>query len=101
MLPMEVSFSSTQLPNAVGAAYSLKMDGKDACAVTFFGDGGSSEVKWKQKLEVLFSLLLSLFGWYQNNVFVFLVGRLPCCYELCSCYGSACFVYLQEQRMGD
>lgn len=45
MLPMEVSFSSTQLPNAVGAAYSLKMDGKDACAVTFFGDGGSSEVK--------------------------------------------------------
>ncbi|KAL0709266.1 hypothetical protein Bca4012_016244 [Brassica carinata] len=34
---------ATQLPNAVGAAYSLKMDGKDACAVTFFGDGGSSE----------------------------------------------------------
>ncbi|KAF2616310.1 hypothetical protein F2Q70_00007235 [Brassica cretica] len=31
------------LPNAVDAAYSLKMVGKDACAVTFFGDGGSSE----------------------------------------------------------
>lgn len=32
----------TQLPQAVGAAYSLKMDGKDACAITYFGDGGSS-----------------------------------------------------------
>ncbi|KAL0909867.1 hypothetical protein M5K25_020774 [Dendrobium thyrsiflorum] len=34
---------STQLPQAVGAAYSLKMDRKDACAVTYFGDGGTSE----------------------------------------------------------
>lgn len=34
----------TQLPQAVGAAYSLKMDGKSACAVTYCGDGGTSEV---------------------------------------------------------
>ncbi|KAK9271209.1 hypothetical protein L1049_026799 [Liquidambar formosana] len=34
---------ATQLPQAVGAAYSLKMDKKDACVVTYFGDGGSSE----------------------------------------------------------
>ncbi|KAL5752169.1 hypothetical protein ACOSQ2_022676 [Xanthoceras sorbifolium] len=34
---------ATQLPHAVGTAYSLKMDGKDACAVTYFGDGGTSE----------------------------------------------------------
>ncbi|PON35296.1 Dehydrogenase, E1 component [Trema orientale] len=34
---------STQLPQAVGVAYSLKMDKRDACVVTFFGDGGSSE----------------------------------------------------------
>ncbi|XP_020680288.1 2-oxoisovalerate dehydrogenase subunit alpha 2, mitochondrial isoform X2 [Dendrobium catenatum] len=34
---------ATQLPQAVGAAYSLKMDRKDACAVTYFGDGGTSE----------------------------------------------------------
>lgn len=33
----------TQLPHSVGAAYSLKMDQKSACAVTFFGDGGTSE----------------------------------------------------------
>jgi len=36
--------SRTQLPQAVGAAYSLKMDGKSACAVTYCGDGGTSEV---------------------------------------------------------
>ncbi|XAR62883.1 3-methyl-2-oxobutanoate dehydrogenase (2-methylpropanoyl-transferring) [Bertholletia excelsa] len=34
---------ASQLPHAVGAAYSLRMDKKNACAVTFFGDGGSSE----------------------------------------------------------
>ncbi|KAK7410650.1 hypothetical protein VNO78_01602 [Psophocarpus tetragonolobus] len=34
---------ATQLPQAVGAAYSLKMDGKTACAVTYCGDGGTSE----------------------------------------------------------
>jgi TPP-dependent pyruvate/acetoin dehydrogenase alpha subunit len=38
------AFSRTQLPHSVGAAYSLKMDKKQACAVTFFGDGGTSEV---------------------------------------------------------
>ncbi|KAA8546487.1 hypothetical protein F0562_002774 [Nyssa sinensis] len=34
---------ATQLPQAVGVAYSLKMDKQDACVVTYFGDGGSSE----------------------------------------------------------
>ncbi|XP_044478507.1 2-oxoisovalerate dehydrogenase subunit alpha 2, mitochondrial-like [Mangifera indica] len=34
---------ATQIPHAVGAAYSLKMDRKDACVVTYFGDGGTSE----------------------------------------------------------
>lgn len=34
---------ATQLPQAVGVAYSLKMDRKDACVVTYFGDGGTSE----------------------------------------------------------
>ncbi|KAL0556448.1 hypothetical protein IC582_004962 [Cucumis melo] len=33
----------TQLPQAVGIAYSLKMDKKDACAVAYFGDGTTSE----------------------------------------------------------
>lgn len=34
---------ATQIPQAVGAAYSLKIDKKDACVVTYFGDGGTSE----------------------------------------------------------
>lgn len=34
---------ATQLPHAVGAAYSLKMDRRNACVITYFGDGGSSE----------------------------------------------------------
>ena len=34
----------TQLPQAAGMAYSLKMDKRDACAVAFIGDGGTSEV---------------------------------------------------------
>ncbi|KAG6786093.1 hypothetical protein POTOM_007687 [Populus tomentosa] len=34
---------ATQLSQAVGVAYSLKMDKKDACVVTYTGDGGTSE----------------------------------------------------------
>lgn len=34
---------ATQLPQAAGAAYSLKMDKKDACVVAFMGDGCTSE----------------------------------------------------------
>ncbi|KAG9160044.1 hypothetical protein Leryth_005779 [Lithospermum erythrorhizon] len=34
---------ATQLPQAVGAAYSLKMDNKNACTVAYMGDGSSSE----------------------------------------------------------
>lgn len=33
---------ATQIPHAVGAAYSLKMDKRDACTITYFGDGGTS-----------------------------------------------------------
>ncbi|OMO52087.1 Dehydrogenase, E1 component [Corchorus capsularis] len=34
---------ATQLPQAAGIAYSLKMDNKKACAVAYIGDGGTSE----------------------------------------------------------
>ncbi|KAK4490156.1 hypothetical protein RD792_000813 [Penstemon davidsonii] len=34
---------ATQLPQAAGVAYSLKMDNKEACVVAFTGDGGTSE----------------------------------------------------------
>jgi len=56
-------FVRTQLPHAVGAAYSLKMDKKDACAITYFGDGGSSEVDEKSPTtkQLLASNILSSF----------------------------------------
>jgi 2-oxoisovalerate dehydrogenase E1 component alpha subunit len=34
---------TTQLPQAVGTAYALKLEGKDAVAACFFGDGAASE----------------------------------------------------------
>ncbi|XP_071689943.1 2-oxoisovalerate dehydrogenase subunit alpha 2, mitochondrial-like isoform X2 [Rutidosis leptorrhynchoides] len=34
---------ATQIPHAVGAAYSLKMEKQDSCSITYFGDGGTSE----------------------------------------------------------
>ncbi|XP_060198383.1 2-oxoisovalerate dehydrogenase subunit alpha 1, mitochondrial-like isoform X1 [Lycium barbarum] len=34
---------ATQIPQAAGVAYSLKMDKKEACAVVFLGDGSTSE----------------------------------------------------------
>lgn len=37
-------FSRTQIPQAVGAAYSLKMDNISACVAAYFGDGSTSEV---------------------------------------------------------
>lgn len=43
--PLLFMLASTQLPQAVGVAYSLKMDKKDACVVAYTGDGATSEVK--------------------------------------------------------
>ncbi|CAN4097569.1 unnamed protein product [Withania somnifera] len=34
---------TTQLPQAAGVAYSLKMDNREACVVVYFGDGSTSE----------------------------------------------------------
>ncbi|KAA6429116.1 MAG: 2-oxoisovalerate dehydrogenase alpha mitochondrial expressed [Trebouxia sp. A1-2] len=34
---------ATQLPHAVGAAYALKLEGKQACAAVYFGEGAASE----------------------------------------------------------
>lgn len=34
---------TSQLPHASGAGYALKLQGVDACAITFFGEGAASE----------------------------------------------------------
>ena len=58
---MILTSSSTQIPHAVGAAYSLKMDKIDACVVTYFGDGGTSEVTYCLLLSLN---LRSKFFWF-------------------------------------
>lgn len=45
----------------MGAAYSLKMDKKDACAVTYIGDGGTSEVMAPLFLECFLPFTLLRF----------------------------------------
>jgi len=52
---------STQISHAVGAAYSLKMDKKDTCAITYFGDDGSSEINITE--DSFLPLLKKKFYW--------------------------------------
>ncbi|EYU23737.1 hypothetical protein ABFS82_08G090300 [Erythranthe guttata] len=60
---------ATQIPHAVGAAYSLKMDGRDACTITYFGDGGTSTgdfhaaMNFAAVMEVPVILLCRNNGW--------------------------------------
>ncbi|KAK6354897.1 hypothetical protein TWF696_004027 [Orbilia brochopaga] len=42
----------TQLPHASGAGYALKMEGKEACAVTYFGEGAASEGDFHAALNI-------------------------------------------------
>ncbi|KAF3937020.1 hypothetical protein ABW19_dt0209893 [Dactylella cylindrospora] len=43
---------ATQLPHAAGAGYALKMEGKEACAVTYFGEGAASEGDFHAALNI-------------------------------------------------
>ncbi|XP_077213350.1 2-oxoisovalerate dehydrogenase subunit alpha 2, mitochondrial-like isoform X2 [Tasmannia lanceolata] len=58
---------ATQLPHAVGAAYSLKMDGKNACAVTYFGDGGTSEGDFHAALNFAAVMEVPVIFFCRNN----------------------------------
>ncbi|KAG9148490.1 hypothetical protein Leryth_024613 [Lithospermum erythrorhizon] len=42
---------ATQLIHAVGAAYGLKMEGRDSCTITYFGDGGTSTADFHAALN--------------------------------------------------
>ncbi|MCL4130602.1 UNVERIFIED_CONTAM: hypothetical protein GTU68_022961 [Idotea baltica] len=42
VFPYAISLA-TQIPHAVGMGWGMKLRGEDACALTFFGDGSSSE----------------------------------------------------------
>ncbi|KAJ4950402.1 hypothetical protein NE237_027234 [Protea cynaroides] len=56
-----------QLPQAVGVAYSLKMDRKDACVITYFGDGGTSEGDFHAALNFAAVLDAPVIFFCRNN----------------------------------
>ncbi|GAB4844112.1 hypothetical protein Ancab_037419 [Ancistrocladus abbreviatus] len=58
---------ATQLPQAVGAAYSLKIDNKDACAVAYMGDGCTSEGDFHASLNFAAVLDVPLVFICRNN----------------------------------
>ncbi|WOL11917.1 2-oxoisovalerate dehydrogenase subunit alpha 2, mitochondrial [Canna indica] len=58
---------ATQIPHAVGAAYSLKMDGKKACTITYFGDGGTSEGDFHAALNFAAVLEVPVIFFCRNN----------------------------------
>ncbi|KAF3334145.1 2-oxoisovalerate dehydrogenase subunit alpha 2 [Carex littledalei] len=58
---------ATQLPHAVGAAYSLKMDKKNACSITYFGDGGTSEGDFHAALNFAAVLEVPVIFFCRNN----------------------------------
>ncbi|KAL1820498.1 hypothetical protein ACET3Z_015367 [Daucus carota] len=57
----------TQIPQAVGVAYSLKMEKKDACVVTYFGDGTTSEGDFHAGLNFAAVLEVPVIFFCRNN----------------------------------
>ena len=51
VLPNQIAVSA-QLPQAVGLAWGLKLQGKDSVVLTFVGDGGSSEGDFHEGLNL-------------------------------------------------
>ncbi len=42
----------TQIPQAAGSAYALKMAGKEACVICYFGEGAASEGDFHAALNI-------------------------------------------------
>ena len=58
---------ATQIPQAAGAAYALKRAGKDAVAVTYFGDGAASEGDFHAALNFAATLEAPTLFFCRNN----------------------------------
>ena len=55
----------TQIPQAAGAAYSLKLKGKDAVVICYFGEGAASEGDFHAGLNMAATLECPvIFFWY-------------------------------------
>ncbi|KAJ0976824.1 hypothetical protein J5N97_012298 [Dioscorea zingiberensis] len=58
---------ATQIPHAVGVAFALKMDKKNACAITYFGDGGTSEGDFHAALNFAAVMEVPVIFFCRNN----------------------------------
>ncbi|XP_076902882.1 2-oxoisovalerate dehydrogenase subunit alpha 2, mitochondrial-like [Bidens hawaiensis] len=58
---------ATQIPHAVGAAYSLKMEKQDSCVITYFGDGGTSTGDFHAALNFAAVLEVPVIFFCRNN----------------------------------
>ncbi|KNC49904.1 transmembrane protein 91 [Thecamonas trahens ATCC 50062] len=58
---------ATQIPQAAGAAYALKRSGKDAVAMTYFGDGAASEGDFHAALNFAATLECPALFFCRNN----------------------------------
>ncbi|KAI8647771.1 thiamine diphosphate-binding protein [Parasitella parasitica] len=59
----------TQIPQASGAAYALKMSGADACSLCFFGEGAASEGDFHAGLNMAATLKSPVIFFCRNNGF--------------------------------
>ncbi|KAJ1482283.1 thiamine diphosphate-binding protein [Baffinella frigidus] len=58
---------ATQLPQAAGAAYALKLQGREACTVCYFGDGAASEGDFHGALNFAATLECPVVFFCRNN----------------------------------
>jgi pyruvate dehydrogenase E1 component alpha subunit len=66
MLPMQISLAA-QIPQATGLAWGLKMQAGDGVAITFFGDGASSEGDFHESLNLAGIVKAPVIFFLQNN----------------------------------
>ncbi|GAA5807429.1 hypothetical protein MFLAVUS_000790 [Mucor flavus] len=59
----------TQIPQAAGAAYALKMSGANACSLCFFGEGAASEGDFHAGLNMAATLKSPVIFFCRNNGF--------------------------------
>lgn len=66
MLPLQISLAA-QVPQAVGIAWGLKLQGKTGVALTYFGDGSTSEGDIHESLNLAGVMKAPAIFFLQNN----------------------------------
>ena len=66
ILPIQISLAA-QIPQATGVAWGMKIQGCDGVAITFFGDGASSEGDFHESLNLAGIVKAPVIFFLQNN----------------------------------